>query len=360
MTFNGVPVERIDSLSSPLELDHEAVLTFEGTDPSGTTRARITLVLASIPIDEAASTAGPQVPAFAAALELEDLTPYGVGLYRIRGTTDNCSAEAWLRITGRSPFATLAGLTAGGLALGGLLGQAAALVARRRSTPYVAALSGVATGFGGALLGQQFGRLQLSYVSLGIVIGAAVALGGLAGLVFRPRRVDVLSDPIDYPGRPPHLVAPAPEPALLRLVETPREPAVHPITPQDEAPPIRTDTPGPSEGEPAPLRPASATGPVAQAAATGAAAARQPKDASDNGARPSTDTPARPAGTDPYWCYVMAPVEVFDLRDHTKVVTTLTPGTWYLARRESGGWAHVVTTGGDEGWVPRRSLQRQG
>ncbi len=345
VTFNGVPVERIDSLSSPLELDHEAVLTFEGTDEQGTARATVELVLASISIDEARS--GPAAPGseFAAALELEDFTPYGVGLYRIRGTTDNCTAEAWLRITGRSPFATLAGLTAAGLALGGLLGQGAALVARRRSTPLIAALGGVATGFGGALLGQQFGRLQLSYLSLGIIIGGAVLAGALAGIPFMPRRARKPSPE----GRLPHPVAPSEEApagqAGLRFVQT-SEAAAAEMSGADAPVQDRSASAEPAE----PSRP--------ELSAVAGTTTRAARPASESPATRPGDT--RPPPPEPYWCYVMAPVEVFDLRDHTKVVITLTPGTWYLAKRESGGWAHVVTTDGDEGWVPRRSLHRQG
>jgi hypothetical protein len=38
---------------------------------------------------------------FSASLDIDDVSPYGVGLFRVRGTTDNCTAEAWARISGR-------------------------------------------------------------------------------------------------------------------------------------------------------------------------------------------------------------------------------------------------------------------
>jgi hypothetical protein len=367
-TFNGVPVEIIDSLSSPLELDHDAVLTFEGADDRGTEAVRLELVLASFTIDQASAAGAPPGSQFTAALELEEVTPYGVGLYRIRATTDNCVAEGWLRITGRSPLATLAGLTAAGLALGGLLGQGAALFARRRSTPVVAALGGIATGLGGALLGQQFGRLQLSYVSLGIVVSGAAVAGALAGVPFMPRRAGKAPDRMK--DRIPHPIAPSPAthtPAGTEAglpVETLRSAAESGLTPLRLVDTTRAGAPRPArdyarrdadaaghafEGEDAPE-----VARLTETFAFGATAPAPGEPRPEGSPEPGTPT------AEPYWCYVMAPVEAFDLRDHTKVVVTLTPGAWYLAKREAGGWAHVVTTTGEEGWVPRRSLHRQG
>ena len=62
----------------------------------------------------------------------------------------------------------------------------------------------------------------------------------------------------------------------------------------------------------------------------------------------------------PYWCYVMAPTDVFDLNDHTRVIANLQPGTWYLAKREASGWVHIVAREGAEGWVAQASVHRQG
>ena len=56
----------------------------------------------------------------------------------------------------------------------------------------------------------------------------------------------------------------------------------------------------------------------------------------------------------------MAEVEVLHLDDYSRVVATLHPGAWYLAKREVSGWAQVVAADGTEGWVPRQSLHREG
>jgi hypothetical protein len=60
----------------------------------------------------------------------------------------------------------------------------------------------------------------------------------------------------------------------------------------------------------------------------------------------------------PYWCYVLADIDVLDLRDHTRVVGHLKPGNWYLAKREVGPWLHVATREDTEGWVARTSVRR--
>jgi hypothetical protein len=402
ITFNGVEVERIDSLSSPLELDAGAVLWFEGTDRAGTGTARVELIVASLTIDEATVAASDDGREFAASIDLEDITPYGVGLYRIRGRTDNCTATAWLRITGRTPFATVAGLTATGLLLGGLLGLGAALLARRRSTAWIATLSGFALGVGGSLLGQQLGRLELSWVSLGIIVGGSTLAAVLLGLAFTPRRPSrdeirqrraleerpvhsVVSEPAgagrnrgeegppvalnldaedavavatsrDLGGLPVDVVEPEPghEPEPADVVEP--EPG-HEPEPADVVEPESEHEPDLTLASPA-LTDHTDTGEALQPAETGEAL--EPAVPYDDAQPVAPDEDQAAAGGEPYWCYVMTTVDVVDLRDHTRVVARLEPGAWYLAKREAGGWAHIVSTGGGEGWVPSRSLHRQG
>jgi hypothetical protein len=308
--FNGIEASRIDSLSSPLLLGDDETLVFSGTDPVGTRNATVSVLLGPAILGRAASSSGTPEGAFSASLDLTDVARYGVGLVRVRAATDNCTADAWLRVGGRLPFTTLVGLTGTGLALAGLTGQVSALAARRRWAAPVAAAAGVATGTGGALLGQQFGRLQLSYWSLGGTVAFAVLVGLALALALRPRLREGLS-----PSAPRHDGAwTEPEPPDAQA-------AVY----DEAAPPA-----APAE----PQRPAEA-------------------------ARPAS-APARTPVSEPFWCYVMAVVEVLHLDDHTRVVATLRPGTWYLAKREVSGWAQVVAAEGVEGWVPRQALRREG
>ena len=304
--FNGVEAERIDSLSSPLLLGDEEALVFSGVDAAGTQNAAVSVLLGPAGLGRAASSSGTAGGDFLVSLDLADVAPYGVGLLRVRATTDNCTVAAWLRLGGRMPLATLVGLTGTGLALAGLTGQVSALVARKRWSLPVAAAAGVATGAGGALLGQQFGRLQLSYPSLGGAIALAVTAGlGLAVLLRPRRRKDE--------GRPSH---------------------------GEEAPPAPA---APSRAREAAPVPASSPTPAAPALEERAPA------------------PApRPAVAGPFWCYVMTDIEVLHLDDYSRVMATLHPGIWYLAKREVSGWAQVVAADGSEGWVPRQALHREG
>lgn len=312
--FNGVEAERITSLSSPLLLSDDEALVFSGTDHSGTQKAAVEVRLG--PAEVGSASAAVEGGEFLVSLDLADVAPYGVGLLRVQATTDNCTVEAWLRLGGRLPITTLVGMTGAGLAVAGLAGQISALIARRRWSAPVAAAAGVATGAGAALLGQELGRLQLSYLSLGATVAFAVVAGLGPALLLRSRRA--VGDE-DAAGEAREAAFPA------------------------AAPPGRSPAPAP-----APSTPARQVEPdadeEAEAAAPGRAAIPAP----------------RPVAPGPFWCYVMAEIEVLHLEDYGRVVATLRPGNWYLAKREISGWVQVAAADGTEGWVPRQSLHREG
>jgi len=296
-TFNGVAVDLIDGLGNPLELDAGDTLVFSGSAPAGTTAARIALVAGPIEVDSASTAYPAPSGEFTATIDLDDIAPRAVGLFRIRGTADGCRAEAWLRITGRFPLATLAGLTGAGLAIGGLAGQLGAIASRRRWTGAAAAAAGVFTGAGATILGQQFGRLQPSYWALGGCIAAAsvsgLVLTRLVGAAARERRRRRREHPAMGTG------------TAQPLPVATAEPATHPTRVQPPA-------------------------------------------------------PAEPPALMPYWSYVLSEIEVFDLTDHTRVIGMMKPGTWYLVKREVGSWVHVAGSPGPEGWALKHAVNRQG
>lgn len=301
--FNGVEAQQVTSLSSPLLLRADETLTFSGTDDPGTGRAEVTVLLGPVTLAAAATSPGAAATEFTVELPLARAAEDGVGLLRVRGTTDHCTLEGWLRVGGRSPFTTTAGLMGVGLVLAGLAGLAAALIARRAWSPWVAGVAGLLAGVGGALLAQQAGRLQLSYWSLAACALPAAGAGvGLALFLLH---------------RQPRQAAPAADPA-------------------GRAEPI---------GEPPDTR-------VAPAMAS-------PEPAPAARSAPATDLPATRRENSPYWCYVLADVDVLHLDDYSRVVATLSPGTWYLVEREVSGWAQVEAAPGVQGWAPRRALHRQ-
>lgn len=310
IAFNGIEAQRIDSLNSPLELDTKDTLIFAGTDLTGTRSARLQLIIGPITVESSTSTYATPEQDFLATISLDDVSPYSIGLFRVEGETDSCSAAVWVRVSGRFPLATLIGLTALGLALGGITGQMGAVASRRRWARSAAALGGIATGAGLTLIGQQFGRLQVSYPSLAGVTIAVGGLGFISASLFNPtirerrRERRVL--------RPEPRYEPAPAPEAVAAEPMPQSVASAAIHDESSQTPI-TESPA----EPLPQ-------------------------------------PAPPSG--PYWCYVMAPTDVFDLTDHTRTVAELKPGNWYLAKRTLGGWAHVVADEKIEGWVAEGAI----
>lgn len=291
--FNGVEADRVGSISSPLLLDADDSLAFSGTDQNGTHNAEVFVLFGPVTLGRAASFHSLADPEFAASLDLASVAQRSVGLLQIRAATDNCTVEAWLRIGGRLPFTTRVGLGGSVMALVGLAGQVVALITRRRWSPWVAGVSGVFTGAGAALLAQQLGRLQLSYLSLVACAAVAAAVG--VGLAFLLRRRGEPDEEDDF-----HWAEVA-QPVEEAPLQTPEPAAAGPRLP---APP--------------------------------------------------------PLDQNPYWCYVLADTKVLHLDDHTRVVATLHPGTWYLVKREMTGWAQVEAAPGIEGWAARRALHREG
>ena len=53
---------------------------------------------------------------WSAVLSVADHAGQGVGLYHVVASTDGCTAEGWINVVGRSPFTTLAGVVATGIA----------------------------------------------------------------------------------------------------------------------------------------------------------------------------------------------------------------------------------------------------
>jgi hypothetical protein len=313
---NGVEVGRIDALSSPLELTTDDVLVLQGVDDAGTRSASAALHVAWFVAGEERVAYGDAQSEFQVTVDVGSIAPYTVGLFRLHAETDNCTIEAWVRVTGKLPIATLTGIVGLGLLLAGLTGQLLAILMRRRLSWLAAGLAGIGTGLGAALLGQQFGRLQLSNWSLLLAVLGAALLGVLVALLLtRPTSSPGGAAGTGAPGRP---AAPPAGDAGERSAAA--EPA------GDTAPGAAGD----------PERPSAPAEPAAEP--------------------PPPEAPA--AG--PYWCYVMGPVELLDLYEPTRVIAVLRPGTWYLAQRDAGEWVHVTADEGIEGWAPRSSVHRHG
>ena len=203
------------------------------------------------------------------ALALDErVAPYGVGLYRVHVTSGSCDQTIWVRLTGRSPFATVTGAV-GSVAVvagvGAARGSASSRAVRRRRGIVLGALGGAVGGFGALLLSQQFGWIGIT--PLEVVTWVVVpAIGGAA--VTDDERHDL--------GRREHgsrgagagagARAPAPPPP------PPAPPPPSPPPPVDRAarPRRRAPEPPPVAAEPPPVRaeppPATANGGAGAAA----------------------------------------------------------------------------------------------
>jgi hypothetical protein len=113
---------------------------------------------------------------------LDDVDWLTVGLYRVDvfgPGADACAGTFWVRVSGRSPLATVTGLSAAAVAIMGalLVAQAARRGQRQRCSIRRGVVGGVVFGAGGSFLLQQFGVLPMLWP----VIAAALLLPALAG-----------------------------------------------------------------------------------------------------------------------------------------------------------------------------------
>jgi CHAT domain len=137
------------------------------------------------------------------SINVRDYARFGVGLYHVVATSDQCHLDAWVRVVGRSPFRTVAGIAS---ALLLVLGLALIAMAVALGGLVFAALAGVAAGVGALILAQQLGFLPLTTASLIISIGAGAVVGGAAKLlasVLHRRLVSSFADKHKPPGGHP-------------------------------------------------------------------------------------------------------------------------------------------------------------
>jgi hypothetical protein len=124
---------------------------------------------------------------WASEVRVDDYAIYGLGLYKIVGTSIGqgfeCEGAALIDVQGDhelDPLATVAGVAALGLSLLGALGvlATAARIGRGRAAPLLGILFGAILGVGITVLLQQFSVL---YPTLGVTVGL-VAIGAAVGL----------------------------------------------------------------------------------------------------------------------------------------------------------------------------------
>jgi CHAT domain len=122
-------------------------------------------------------------------VDLGDIDWLTVGLYRVDVVgpgAGECGGTFWLRITGRSPLTTVAGISAAAVAVAGgvLITQAARRGQRQRCSVRRGVLGGLVFGAGGSFLLQQFGVLPMLWPVIAIALLLPGLLGGLIARAF--------------------------------------------------------------------------------------------------------------------------------------------------------------------------------
>jgi hypothetical protein len=184
-TLNGVDVSQADSPSRAIEVDIDDVIAVRGTDATNAPFTKISLRFPPLPaIGVHDDKNDPPEPTWGGEADVGDYAFVGVGLYQVVGETDDCRGTAWVKVTGRSPFLTIAGGLGTVAALGGLVTVATGAARARPSwsSLFRSSLAGVPLGLGAALLTQQLGLLPLTGATAAAWTAAGVSASGLANL----------------------------------------------------------------------------------------------------------------------------------------------------------------------------------
>lgn len=128
-TINGQDVGAARSASSAIEVDVDDTATVLGTAPGPIDTYEVVLTLGPASVTAADGTVDDGGTTYTDEAVIADYATYGVGLYRIEGRTTGtpCSTWAYVKVTGRNPLTTVAGVVGAVLTVGGVAGMATSL-----------------------------------------------------------------------------------------------------------------------------------------------------------------------------------------------------------------------------------------
>jgi hypothetical protein len=125
---------------------------------------------------------------WARTVDVGDYSKYGVGLYKVVGTSGgqgfSCTGAALVEVDG-SPLTTIAGLVGLGLAVVGGLGVLWVAFRGPGGAPLLGMIFGVLLGAGAGVLLQQFAIVYPTMIVALIALGGGAALGLLLGVFGR-------------------------------------------------------------------------------------------------------------------------------------------------------------------------------
>jgi hypothetical protein len=187
VTLNGVDAQAAQSFGHAIVVPDDGTIEVSGRSAQGTSSVRIELSFPLVHALVLQERFTQPVTAWVGQVRVQDWARYGVGLYHVVATADGCTASAWIRVTGRSPFTTVAGLVAAGLIVIGVALQIAAsvrTVGGRAGLP-LAIPGGALTGVGALVLFQQFGLIPVTWGWLALWTVAPGGVGGATSILAR-------------------------------------------------------------------------------------------------------------------------------------------------------------------------------
>jgi hypothetical protein len=153
-----------DSPDRAIPIDADAVASVIGRSLEPVTRATVsvgvwpaTWTIADDPIAPTLEWSG--------SLRVADHARFGSGLYEVTAATDVCQVHGWVRVTGRSPFETPAGLVSVAIIVVGIAIALRAILTAGRRTGMLAVVGGVVFGIGLLLFAQQVGGTGITPLS---------------------------------------------------------------------------------------------------------------------------------------------------------------------------------------------------
>jgi hypothetical protein len=190
-TINGQDVATATSPAKAIEVAHDDTIVVSGTDSTGAPYTKIKLRFPPLPDVTVYDEPNDGGETWGGSVDVKDYATWGVGLYQVSGGTDDCTGKAWIKVTGKSPFTTVASGVGLGLGAVGAVGAARGL---RRAKPGFGSLLrtalGVAPlGLGAAIVAQQLAITPLTGVTVVAYTAGTAALGGLANLALGAAKV---------------------------------------------------------------------------------------------------------------------------------------------------------------------------
>jgi hypothetical protein len=146
-TIDGQDVNAAQNVRSAIVVDESSTVVVRGVAPGPIDSYKVYLTFAGIRIPAAEGTTSATDNSYTTTVDVATFARYGVGVYRVEGETTGtvCTGWAYVKVTGRFPLTTVAGIVGSLLVLLGLFG----LVFSRPRVPVAPGGSGLPPGTAG-------------------------------------------------------------------------------------------------------------------------------------------------------------------------------------------------------------------